>query len=101
MTHWPLRLTGYICCHRHISGNHGKEPTRSAGSICVQLDCDGGASHGAGGGATVVTGATATGATVVGVTVALGGGAVIDLHPVPAAIHIKCCECECCRFTSC
>ena len=30
----------------------------------MKLDCDGGASHGARGGATVVTGATATEATV-------------------------------------
>ena len=57
----------------------------------MELECDGGASHGVGEGATVVTGATATGAT--GATVALGGGAVIDLHPVIAVIHVKCCKC--------
>ena len=68
----------------------------------MELDSDGGASHGAGGGATVVTVVTDTVATgFTGATVALGGGAVIDLHPVKAVIHIKCCECECCRFTSC
>ena len=82
------RLTGYICCHCHISGNQGKEPTCCVDPICVELDCDSSAaSHGAGG----------------GVTVALGGGAVIDFHPVPAAIaeHIKCCECKCYRLPGC
>ena len=55
----------------------------------MELDSDGGASHGDGG-ATVVTGGTATPAGVA-TTVALGGGAVIDLHPVTTLLvkHIK------------
>ena len=66
--------------------------------ICVELDCDGGASHCAG--AVVATGAT--GGTKIA-TEALSGGAVIDLHPVLAVIHIhiKCCEYECDRFPGC
>ena len=80
----------------------------------MKLDCDGGASHGARGGATVVTGATATEATVPGgatigppskfvvvTTVALGGGAIMDLHPVRAVRQFKCCKCECGRFPGC
>ena len=66
---------------------------------CGEFDCDGGASHGAGGGATVVTG----GATVAmrGAAVALGGGAVIDLHPVKAPVHVEFCKCESDRIPGC
>ena len=67
--------------------------------MCVELDCDGGASQGAGDGATVVTVTGATAAT--GATVALGGGAVIDHNPIPAAPHFKCCECDCDRYPGC
>ena len=101
MTHWPLRLTGYICCHRHISGNHGKESPPSSSAIRGELDGDGGASDWSGGGATRDTGGTPGATVATGATEALGVGAVIDLHPVRAAKHFKCCKCQCDRFPGC
>ena len=39
--------------------------------------------------------------SVVVTTVALGGGAIMDLHPVRAVRQFKCCKCECGRFPGC
>ena len=86
-------LTCYNCCNCRISSNHGKEATCCVGWICVEVDYDGSASHCTGGGAIVGTMATVNG---------VSGGAIIDLHQVPAAImHIKCFECESDSFPGC
>ena len=86
MTHWPLRLTGYICCHRHISGNHGKEPASSFSEIRGELDGDGGGGDWAGCG---------------GAGECLGGGSVIDMNGVINRLCIECCERESDWFPGC
>ena len=69
----------------------------------MELDCDVSASHGARGGVTRNTGATATpaaGATD-DTTVTLGGGSIIDLYTVTTVIHVKYCKYESDRFPGC
>ena len=86
MTHWPLRLTGYICCHGHISSNHGKEPTSSVTAIRGELDGDGGGSDWCGYG---------------GAGERLGGGASNHLNCVVTRLSVECCECQYDRFPGC
>ena len=86
MTHWPLRLTGYICCHRHISGNHGKEPASSVTEIRGELDGDGGGGDWARYG---------------GAGERLGGGASNNLNSVTTRLSVECYESYCDRFPGC
>ena len=69
------------------AADNRQESTSSEPGICVELDCDGGgAGEGAGdGGAEIVTITIVIITTRIRAAVALGGGSVIDHHPVTAS----------------